>query len=176
MADPYIGEIRMVGFSYAPRGWANADGQLVPVDQQPSLFALYGTTYGGDGRNNFALPDLRGRVPIHVGQGPGTDYHRMGQAGGYATIELHESQIPPHSHPAIVHAKAAGGTDASPEGHYWAQHSRDLMYCTDGNVQMAADAVEVLASTGGGEPVSVMQPFLTIRYCVCMTGLFPPRT
>ena len=175
MADAYIGEIRMVGFQFAPQYWANADGQTLSIGEYQALYSLYGTLYGGDGRSTFKLPDFRGRVPIHEGHGPGLPSHAMGEFGGHPTVALANNQVPPHSHPAAVHAKAAGGSDASPQDHYWAQHSRDLMYSTDKNVQMATDAVEVMDNTGGGQAHENMQPYLTIRFCVCLDGQYPPR-
>ena len=174
MAEPYIGEIRMVGFSYAPYWWANADGQLLPIDQNPALYSLYSTTYGGDGRTNFALPDLRGRVPIHVGQGPGLPTYHQGQAGGQPTVVLQANQAPSHTHPATVHAKAATADQTTPVGHFWAEPGR-AAYATDQDSTMHADAVQVQANTGGGQPHENRPPYLTIRFCVALMGVYPPR-
>ena len=174
MAEPFIGEIRMVGFTYAPRDWANADGQLIPIEQNPSLYALYGTTYGGDGRTNFALPDLRGRVPIHVGQGPGLPSYQQGWAGGQPSVVLRADQAPSHTHPATVHAKAATADQTTPAGHFWAEPGR-AAYTTDHDSTMHADAVQVQANTGGGQPHQNMPPYLTVRLCVALTGDWPVR-
>jgi len=173
MADPYIGEIRMVGFTFAPEGWANADGQMLTVAEHSALYSLYGTTYGGDGRNTFGLPDLRGRVPIHCGQGPGLPSYQMGWAGGYPAVTLTAAEIPPHTHDATVNAKAAEGDQTSPENHYWGEPSRPA-YAASKDVTMAADAVEV-GEGGGGQAHQNMQPYLTIRFCVALTGIYPSR-
>jgi len=176
MADAYLGEIRMVGFTFAPRDWANADGQLEAISENTALFSLYGTLYGGDGRTTFALPDLRGRVPIHEGRGPGLPLYQMGLAGGYPTVVLSEPQMPVHDHAVTVSAKAADADQAAPTNHYWAQLARGAKaYAADHDTTMAGDAVAVYAS-GGGQPHQNMQPYLTIRFCVCLQGLFPSRS
>ena len=169
MAEPYIGEIRMVGFQYAPEGWANADGQLISVTENPALYSLYSTLYGGDGRSTFGVPDFRGRVPIHC-----NSQYRMGQMGGHPTVVLHDTQVPPHTHPTEVHAKAAEAHATNPEGHFWAEPGR-AAYAPDHDVVMNADAVDVKENTGGGQPHENMPPYLTVRFCVALTGLYPPR-
>ena len=175
MAEPFIGEIRMVGFSYAPEYWANADGQLLSVSEHSALYSLYGTTYGGDGRNTFGLPDLRGRVPIHTGHGPGLPDYRMGMAGGSPTVTLSTNEIPSHAHTAKVKAKAAEGDQSAPTEHYWAQLARGATaYAADHDTTMATDAVQV-DDAGGGHAHQNMQPFLTIRFCVSLNGVYPPR-
>ncbi|MBU0595155.1 tail fiber protein [Candidatus Bipolaricaulota bacterium] len=175
MAEPFIGEIRMVGFQYAPEGWANADGQLMQIQENPTLYSLYGTLYGGDGRTTFGLPDLRGRVPIHCGHGTGLlDYH-MGDAGGHATVVLQANQAPVHTHPATVNAKAGGATQVSPEGNFWAEEGRTNLYSAEKDVVMNEGAVQVQQNTGGGQPHENMPPYLTIRFCVALTGIYPPR-
>ena len=144
MADAYLGEIRMVGFQFAPRFWANADGQVLAINQNTALFSLYGTLYGGDGRSTFALPDLRGRVPIHTGNGPGLPYYQMGMAGGYPTVVLSEPEMPVHDHAVTVSAKAATADQAAPTDHYWAQLARGAAaYAADHDTTMAGDAVDV---------------------------------
>ena len=175
MAEPYIGEIRMVGFTFAPEGWANADGQMLAPSEYSALYSLYGTTYGGDGRSTFGLPDLRGRVPIHCGQGPGLPSYQMGWAGGYPTVVLSEPQMPAHDHTATVNAKAADADQAAPTDHYWAQLSRGAAaYAADHDTTMATDSVQV-GPSGGSQPHQNMQPYLTIRFCVAMTGIYPSR-
>lgn len=176
MAEPFIGEIRMVGFLFAPEYWANADGQLLSINEHQALYSLYGTTYGGDARTTFALPDLRGRVPIHVGHGPGLPDYQMGWAGGYPTVVLSEPQMPVHDHAATVNAKAADADQAAPTDHYWAQLARGATaYTTDHDTTMASDAVQVQPNTGGGQPHQNMQPYLTIRFCVSLNGIYPSR-
>jgi len=174
MADPFIGEIRMVGFTYAPKDWANADGQLLQVAEHNALFALYGDLYGGDGRQTFGLPDLRGRVPIHTGRGPGLPDYDMGMRGGTPEVTLGEAQIPAHTHGAEVHASSQTGDQATPLNHYWAVPSRTTPFRADHDVTMNANAVDV-ESAGGSQPHQNMPPFLTIRFCVSLAGMFPPR-
>jgi len=174
MAEPYIGEIRMVGFQYAPEHLADADGQLVPVNQNPSLYSLYGTLYGGDGRTNFGLPNFKGRVPIHVGHGAGLPDYRMGQAGGYPSVQLNQQQLASHSHTTATHAGAAAADQVSPADHYWAETNARGTYLATHDVTMAADAVEI-GDTGGGQAHENMPPFLTIRFIVALAGLYPPR-
>ncbi len=175
MADPFVGEIRMVGFSFAPVHWADADGQLIPISQNEVLYSLYGTTYGGDGQKTFALPDLRGRAAIHCGKGPGLPAFKRGQHGGSTDVVLSEDELPPHSHTAKVSAKAGEANQIAPTGHYWAQLQRNaVLYSDSRDTVMAADAVEVEES-GGGQAHTNMQPYLTIRFCVSLAGLYPQR-
>jgi len=174
MAEAYLGEIRMVGFPYAPEYWANADGQLLEVSTYSALYSLYGTIYGGDGRTTFALPDLRGRVPIHVGHGSGFPSYEMGSKGGATSVVLDASQIPAHTHPAAVHAQSGSADQESPAGSFWAEPTRSTIYGTEENATMNENAVEVGANSGGQAHVN-MQPYLTIRFCVCMNGIYPPR-
>jgi len=173
MSEPFIGEIRMVGFPFAPQHWANADGQMLPIDQHATLYSLYGTTYGGDGRTTFGLPDFRGRVPIHTGRGVGLlDYH-MGQAGGSPSVVLQANQSPAHTHTATVHAKAAMADQPTPTDHFWAETGRNT-FAADQDSTMNASAVQVQANSGG-QPHENMQPFLTIRFCVSLDGIYPQR-
>ncbi len=175
MADAYIGEIRMVGFPYAPMYWSNADGQTLAISEYTTLYALYGTIYGGDGRVNFNLPDLRGRVPIHEGQGPGLPPYQMGWPGGMTSVLLGTNEIPNHAHAAKANAKAADATEAAPTDHYWAQLVRGgTAYGTDHDVEMAPDTVE-LNPNGGTQAHENRPPYLTVRFCVCLDGMFPPR-
>jgi len=175
MSEPYLGEIRMVGFPYAPDGWANADGQTLDIESNQALYSLYGTLYGGDGRTNFKLPDFRGRVPIHEGKGPGLPSYEMGAAGGQASVVLAASQAPAHTHPASVHANTANGDQSVPTGHYWAAIDRATPFSASQNTELNANAVQIEANSGGGQPHQNMQPYLTIRFCVSLTGIYPPR-
>ena len=174
--EPFIGEIRMVGFSYAPEGWANADGQMMSIQENPTLYSLYGTTYGGDGRTNFGLSNLRGRVPIHVGHGTGLPDYHMGQMGGQPTVVLQGNQVPSHTHPATVHAKAGSADQLTPAGHFWAEPGRTNYYSADKDSTMNEGAVEVLENAGGGHAHENMPPYLTIRFCVALIGIYPPRS
>jgi len=170
-ADPFIGQIMMVGYTFCPRGWANADGQLLPISQNSALFSLYGTTFGGDGRTTFALPDLRGRVPMHVGTGQGLSPNRMGDKAGTENNSLSVNQLPNHSH-ALNVARSSGNT-TTPQDTFLAGTGRDRDYTSTGtDTTMNANAI---GSTGGGQPIDNMQPFLVIRYCVALQGIFPSR-
>ena len=171
-AEPFIGEIMMVGYTFCPRGWAEANGQLLPIAQNTALFSLYGTTYGGDGRTTFALPDLRGRVPIHVGNGPGLSPNALGQKGGSETNTLTVNQMPPHSH--SLNATTAASASPDPTGNLSANTGRDDNYAGGApNAQMSSSAI---GSSGGGQAVNNMQPFQVIRFCLALQGIFPSRS
>jgi microcystin-dependent protein len=180
MSEPFLGEIRMVGFNFAPRGWAFCDGQLLPISQNTALFSLLGTTYGGDGRTTFGLPDLRGRVPIHAGNGPGLSSYRQGQKGGTEEVTLITNQIPSHSHTAAGTAAAVSGAGDSktPTGSTWASLSRENAYSsTAADGTMAANNVNVTVNNaGGGQSHTNVQPFLAIYFCIALVGLFPSRS
>ncbi len=172
MADPFVAEIRIFPFNFAPRGWAWCDGQLMPLSQNTALFALLGTTYGGNGKSNFALPDLQGRAPMHPGQGPGLSLHDLGETGGSETVSLLESEIPSHSH-ALV-ASNAPGNRTFPAGNSIARTIGAKPYSTVvPDVNMAPEA---LAPAGGDQPHNNLQPYLTFYFCIAMQGVFPPRT
>jgi microcystin-dependent protein len=169
MASPYVGEIRLVAFNFAPAGWAFCDGQLLPISQYETLFNLIGTTYGGDGQSTFALPDLRGRVPVHMGNG-----YVIGQPGGVEQVTLTASQIPAHAHQALC--STAAPTTASPAGAVWAADSgTDTPYKSGGpaGVSMRAGAI---GNAGGGQPHENRQPFLCINYVISFFGIFPSQT
>ena len=172
MADPFVAEIRIFPFNFAPRGWAWCDGQLLPLSQNTALFSLLGTTYGGNGKSNFALPDLQGRAPMHPGQGPGLSLHDLGETGGSETVTLLESEIPSHSHAAKVSGRPAVENDAA--GRYWATATVNAYApgAPQGLVQMAP---ETLAPAGGDQPHNNLQPYLTFYFCIAMQGVFPPR-
>lgn len=170
---PYIGEISMFAGNFAPRGWAFCDGQLLPIAQYSALFALLGTTYGGDGRTTFALPDLRGRAPIHAGTGPGLSERRLGSKAGQETTTLTVAQMPNHNHGAYQSINTAEGTQSTPTSGYPAKTgdgSHDYANATD------AQATNVtVGNTGGGQAHDNMQPFLTINYIIALQGIFPSR-
>lgn len=170
-ADPFIGEIMLVGYNFCPRGWANADGQLLAIAQNSALFSLYGTQFGGDGRTTFALPDLRGRVPMHVGSGPGLSNRVMGQRGGSETNTLTVNQMPAHSHALL--ATSEGGNISDPTGSLLAEDGRDNIYrSASPNTQLSGSAI---GSAGGNQAVNNLQPYLVMRYCVSLVGQFPSR-
>lgn len=172
MANPYLGEIRMFSFGFAPTGWAICAGQTLPIAQNEALFALIGTTYGGDGQETFALPDLRGRVPITQGQGPGTSNYILGQRGGTETVSLDEAQLPSHSHTVNAHNTAGGRK--TPAGSVPARATTDdYSAVPDGTTVMNAG---MIGASGSGQPVSVIQPYLTIEFCISLTGIFPSQS
>lgn len=174
MADPFVAEIRIFPFNFAPKGWAWCDGQLMPLSQNTALFSLLGTTYGGNGKSNFALPDLQGRAPMHPGQGPGLSLHDLGETGGSETVTLLESEIPSHSH--TPRASSDDGDLKAPT------NTRVLARSTNGSLYQNSDAgiqpmsAQALTSAGGDQPHNNMQPYLTFYFCIALQGVFPPRT
>jgi microcystin-dependent protein len=170
-AEPFIGEIKWVAFNFAPRGWALCDGQLLPINQNQALFALLGTTFGGDGRTTFALPDMRGRTPIHVGQGPGLSQYVLGQEGGEESHTLTVSEIPWHDHPAM--ASNAEATAVSPAANVFAAKSRVPLYGPGpANIDMSASAI---VAAGGSQPHNNMPPYITLNCVIALQGIFPSR-
>ncbi len=169
MSEPFLAEIRLVGFNFAPRGWAFCDGQILPINQNQSLYSLLGTTYGGDGRTSFALPDLRGRTPIHVGDG-----HTLGQKSGAETVALTAAEIAGHTHTAKASSTAAN--IGNPNGKVLAasdpgqNHYRNPEAAT-----MTALRSGTVANAGGGQAHNNMQPYLAVNFCIALLGLFPSR-
>jgi len=172
--DPFVAEIRIFPFNFAPRGWAWCDGQLLPLSQNTALFSLLGTTYGGDGKSNFALPNLQGRAPMHPGQGPGLSLHDLGETGGSETVALLESEVPAHAHQ--IRAVSEPGDLADPTGRSLARSSAGNPYETVANANLVTMAPETLAPAGGGQPHNNMQPYLTFYFNIALQGVFPPRT
>ncbi len=170
MSDPILGEIRCFGFNFAPRGWAACDGQLLPINSNQALFALLGTTYGGDGRTTFALPDLRGRVGVGEGSGPGLSQYRSGQSGGEETVTLTVDQLAAHGHG--VTAMKGRGKARTPVGRFLAKVTRGKAYGPTGDVQMNGS---MIAETGGDQPHDNVQPYLALNYCIALQGVFPSR-
>jgi microcystin-dependent protein len=170
--DPFVAEIRMFPFNFAPKGWAFCDGQLLPLSQNTALFSLLGTTYGGDGKSNFALPNLQGSAPMHPGQGPGLSLHDLGEASGSDTVTLLQSEIPSHSHG--LQASAGDGTDPTPQGAYLATGIGIGQYATASN--LIALSVNAVSVAGGDQPHNNMQPYLTVNFNIALQGVYPPRT
>jgi microcystin-dependent protein len=173
MADPFVAEIRIFPFNFAPRGWAWCDGQLLPISQNTALFSLLGTTYGGNGKSNFALPDLQGRAPMHPGQGPGLSLHDLGETGGSETVTLIESEIPGHSHTLRANTLDIADTNVANPGASFALSSGGTLYQNTANGTASAAA---LAPAGGDQPHNNMQPYLTFYFNIAMQGVFPPRS
>ncbi len=169
MSEPFLAEVRMMGFNFAPRGWAFLDGQILPINQNQSLYSLLGTTYGGDGRTSFALPDLRGRTPMHPGNG-----HRVGQKGGAETVTLTAAEIAAHSHNAK--ASSAIGNSASLTNALLAQEVLpDQIYRDYEAANMTALRSGTVTNSGGGQAHENMQPYLAVNFCIALQGLFPSR-
>ncbi len=166
MAEPFLGEIRIMSFSFAPKGWALCDGQLLPINQNQALFSLLGTTFGGDGRVNFALPDLRARVPIHVGSG-----HTLGERAGEQAHTLSIAELPTHVHAA--NASSSQGDDAVPTGHILASPLNQSYHPQDDSLTSLIPGT--VANVGGSQAHLNMQPFLTLSFCIALQGIFPSQ-
>ena len=173
MSEPFIGEIRMVGFNFAPRGWALCDGQLLSISQNTALFALLGTTYGGDGRTTFALPDLRGRVPVHNGNGPGLSSYPIGTRGGVEAVTLTANQIPPHNHAANAAGPAGNSNDAI--GNIWADDAGVSSATYSSAAATGTMRGNAIGNTGGGQAHENRQPYLAINFVIALVGLYPSR-
>ena len=173
MADPFVAEIRIFPFNFAPHGWAFCDGQLMPISQNTALFSLLGTTYGGDGKSTFALPDLQGRAPLQQGQGPGLSLYDLGQEDGTETVTLLTSEMPVHNHTLRADTIDLGDTNIPNPSATFAQSAGGTLYATTSDTQLG---VEALGITGGGLPHNNMQPYLTLNFCIALQGVFPPRS
>jgi microcystin-dependent protein len=173
MSEPFVAEIKLFAGNFAPKGYAFCDGQLLPISQNTALFSLIGTTYGGDGKSTFGLPNLQGRAPMDPGQGPGLTERLLGEAGGQETVTLTVQQMPAHAHAANASTNA---TNAQvPTGAVWATEigAGFLDYSGSGSAQMAPAA---LAASGGGQPHSNLQPYLTVSFIIALQGVFPSRS
>jgi microcystin-dependent protein len=162
MAEPFLSEIRIMSFIFAPKGWALCNGQLLPINQNQALFSLLGTTFGGDGRVNFALPDLRGRTPIHVGSG-----HTLGERGGEQAHTLSIAELPTHTH--VANATSATGNASNPTGNVLA--AANNLYTSPSNLTSLSPGT--VTNTGGSQAHLNMQPFLTLSFCIALQGIFP---
>jgi microcystin-dependent protein len=177
MADPFVAEIRIFPFNFAPKGWAFCDGQLLPISQNTALFSLLGTTYGGDGKSTFALPDMQGNACMHPGQGQGLSLHDLGEMSGSETVTLLVSEIPAHAH-GVGRALAADGNQITPVNTVWAQSAagrgQAALY-KDNPATGKVNQLQSLNFPGGGLPHNNMQPYLTLNYCIALQGVFPAR-
>jgi len=172
--DPFVAEIRIFPFNFAPKGWAFCDGQILPLSQNTALFSLLGTTYGGDGKSNFALPDMQGNAPMHPGKGPGLSLHDLGESGGSETVTLLESEIPSHSHALM--ASSTNSSKPNPSGNALAKTSGATPYVPAAGAPLSPFSDQALAPAGGDQPHNNMQPYLTLNFCIALQGVYPPRT
>src|SRR5438132_1023876 len=164
MSDPFLGQITIFSFDFPPKGWALCNGQLLPINQNQALFSLLGTMYGGDGRVNFALPDLRGRVSMHEGEG-----HILGERSGQESVALTIAEMPHHTH--VPFSSTAAGTETSPAGKFWARDSgNNAVYSTVGGTVMHPNAI---SNAGGNQPHNNLAPELTLNFCIALIGIFP---
>lgn len=175
MADPFVGEIRVFPFNFAPLGWAMCNGQLLPISQNTALFSLLGTQYGGNGTSNFALPNLQGSVPLGWGQGPGLTDRFIGEVGGNASVSLLVSEIPTHSH--SIQCAATAGNSSNPTGAVFGSASRGKppAYAPSAGTPVILSAAAV-ATAGNGLPHDNMPPYLALNFCIALQGVFPARS
>jgi len=171
--DPFVAEIRIFPFNFAPRGWAVCNGQLLPISQNTALFSLLGTTYGGDGKSNFALPNLQGSAPMHPGQGPGLSLHDLGEVSGVETVTLLPSEVPMHSHTIPCTTTEAGTLGM---GAVFAKTDADRPPVYTNSAPNVTMSPMTLAPAGGSLPHNNMQPYLTLNFCIALQGVYPPRT
>jgi microcystin-dependent protein len=175
MADPFVAEIRMFPFNFAPKGWAFCDGQILPLSQNTALFSLLGTTYGGDGKSNFALPNLQGNVPMHPGQGTGLSEHFLGEAAGEETVTLIQAEMPAHSH--AFQATTQPGEDPAPAPTEALGRSvGGNLYQTNAAQNIVQLAATAAAPAGGSQPHNNLQPYLTLNFNIALQGVYPPRS
>jgi microcystin-dependent protein len=174
MSDQFVAEIRMFPTNFAPKGWAFCDGQLLPISQNTALFSLLGTTYGGDGRSTFGLPNLQGRAPMHPGQGSGLSLRGLGEETGQENVTLLPSQIPAHSHP--LNAANSDATSSTPEQQLVASGQGGVKVFGPSTGTPVTLAAQMAAPAGGGFPHNNMMPYLTLNFCIALQGIFPPRS
>jgi len=174
--DPFIGEIRMFAGNFAPRGWAFCQGQLLSIQQNTALFSILGTTYGGNGTTTFGLPDLRGRAPLSQGQGPGLSNYTLGQMAGTENVSIQQNQMPTHTHSA--NCSSASADQPSPGGNIWASPvdgNRNPVTSYTGSAPNGTMSGAAIGQAGGGQPVSVIQPYLCVNFIIALQGIFPSR-
>lgn len=176
MTSPFVAEIRMFGCNFAPTGWAFCDGQILPLSQNTALFSLLGTTYGGDGKSNFALPNLQGNAPMFWGQGPGLSLHDIGENGGESAVTLLDSEVPAHTHSLQASAHNANLDNPSPQNAL-GRSSPQLIYKQPAGAAAAQPLANgTITPAGSGQPHNNMMPYLTLNFCIALQGVYPPRT
>jgi microcystin-dependent protein len=171
MSEPFLAEIKIVGFNFPPRNWAFCDGQILPINQNQSLYSLLGTTYGGDGRTTFGLPELRGRSPMHVGQSPFGSFHQLGQKSGEEGQHLSVAEMPAHTHTAQA-TSATANTDSPVSGSLLGKSPEQVYRSPSGPASMATGSI---TNVGGNQAHENMPPFLAVNFCIALRGLFPSR-
>ena len=176
MADPFVAEIRIFPFNFAPKGWAFCNGQLLPLSQNTALFSLLGTTYGGDGKSTFALPNMQGNAPMHPGQGPGLSLHDLGETGGSETVTLLQSEIPSHTHAMRAHNADQADAQNPSSNTSLAQSANGFAYQSNTSQNLVGLSPSALAPVGGDQPHNNMQPYLTLNFCIALQGVYPPRS
>lgn len=174
--DPFIGEIKIFAGNFAPQGWAFCDGSTLAISSYTALFSLLGTTYGGDGVTNFKLPDLRGRVPVHMGSGPGLSNYVIGQSGGTETVSLTASQLPSHTHTANCASTNNVGNQVSPVGNYWSTDPGGNTGAYNSAANGSQLAQGAIGPAGGGQPHDNLQPFMAVNYIIALNGVYPSRS
>jgi microcystin-dependent protein len=179
MADPFVAEIRIFPFNFAPKGWAFCNGQILPLSQNTALFSLLGTTYGGDGKSNFALPNMQGNVPIHTGSnqpGPGLSVYALGETGGSETVTLLQSEIPAHSHSFNVGTQDNADVQVPSPSRILGKSAGAFAYVPGSPAPPLTQMnPQMLSPSGGDQPHNNMQPYLTLNFCIALQGVFPPR-
>lgn len=177
MSEPFLGQITIFGFNFAPRGWAMCSGQILPIAQNTALFSLLGTTYGGNGQTTFALPDLRSRVPLHFGQGPGLSSYDLGQQAGTESNTLTVNNMPSHQHTYQPQGASSNpGTETSAVGNFPAKNADAAMYEATADSFLGANPNPLVTGiSGGNQPFSILQPYLALNFCIALEGIFPSR-
>jgi microcystin-dependent protein len=174
--DPFVAEIRIFPFNFAPKGWAFCDGQLMPISQNTALFSLLGTTYGGDGKSTFALPDLQDNAPMHPGQGQGLSLRDLGETGGTEFVTLLQSEMPLHTHTLKADTADPADVQAPSAAVVFGRSAGGNAYISPAPGGLTPMAFQGLSITGGDLPHNNLQPYLTLSFCLALQGVFPPRT